>query len=207
MADFALWVTAAEKALGWEEGGFLKAYNDNRGDANRQALEASPVAAAVWLFMKDRDEWQGTATELYQKLGSAATEEMRRSRAWPAAPNALGGEMKRLAPALRGVGIEVEDYREPTVERRRMWKLSYKKGGSKELSESSEPSEEDKKTRKTEETSSDSSRTASPKNSNRSLCDSVDDPFSFMYERCTNACFKRSLFLKEMCIFFSNSSN
>jgi hypothetical protein len=64
MADFALWVTAAEKALGWEAGGFLKAYNDSRGDANRQALEASPVAAAVWRFMKDRDEWRGTATEL-----------------------------------------------------------------------------------------------------------------------------------------------
>ena len=111
--------------------------------------------------MKDRDEWQGTATELYQKLGSAATDEMRRSKAWPAAPNALGGEMKRLAPALRGVGIEVEDYREPTAERRRMWKLSHKKGSSKEPSESSEPSEEDKKTRKTKETSSDSSRTAS----------------------------------------------
>jgi len=160
MADFALWVTAAEQALGWEEGGFLKAYNDNRGDANRQALEASPVAAAVWLFMKDRDEWQGTATELYHKLGSAATDAMKRSKAWPAAPNSLGGEMKRLAPALRGVGIEVEDYREPTAERRRMWKLSHREGIGKEPSELSKLSEEDKKTRKIEETSSDTSRTA-----------------------------------------------
>jgi len=69
--------------------------------------------------------------------------------------------MKRLAPALRGVGIEVEDYREPTAERRRMWKLSHREGAGKEPSEPSEPSEEDKKTRKTEETPLDSSRTAS----------------------------------------------
>ena len=161
MADFALWVTAAEKALGWEEGGFLKAYNDNRGDANRQALEASPVAAAVWRFMKDRDEWRGTMTEFYQQLGSVATEEMRRSKAWPAAPNSLGAEMKRLAPALRAIGIEVQDYREPTAERRRMWKLSHKKDSSKGPSEPSEPSEGDKKPRKTEETPSDGFRTPS----------------------------------------------
>ena len=61
MADFALWATAAEETLGWEEGGFLKAYDDNRGDAKRQALEASPVAAAVWRFMRAREEWHGTA--------------------------------------------------------------------------------------------------------------------------------------------------
>ena len=171
MADFALWVTAAEEALGWEKGGFLKAYNDNRGDANRQALEASPVAAAVWRLMKDRDEWRGTATELYQKLGGAATEEMRRSKAWPAAPNSLGGEMKRLAPALRAVGIEAEDYREPTAERRRMWKLSHKRDGGKVPSEPSGPSEEDENPRKTDKDSLDGSRTAS-----ESLGRLFDDP-------------------------------
>jgi hypothetical protein len=161
MADFALLVTAAEEALGWEKGGFLKAYEDNRGDANRQALEASPVAASVWRFMKDRDEWRGTATELYQKLGSAATEEMRRSRSWPAAPNSLGGEMKRLAPALRAVGIEAEDYREPTAERRRMWMLSCKNGAGKEPSALSETSEGTKKHCESNETPSDGFRTAS----------------------------------------------
>jgi hypothetical protein len=72
--------------------------------------------------------------------------------------------MKRLAPALRGVGIHVEDYREPTVERRRMWKLSNnsdKKNGRKEASEPSELSEEDKNPGKNEENSSDGFRTAS----------------------------------------------
>ena len=181
MADFALWVTAAEKALGWEAGGFLKAYNDNRGDANRQDLETSPVAAAVWRFMKDHDEWRGTATELYQQLGSAATEEMRRSKAWPAAPNSLGGEMKRLAPALRGVGIEVEDYREPTTERRRMWKLSRKEDASKVPSEPSELSKGDKKPRKTEETSSDGSRT--PSESLGQLFDDLGQPLDASEEQ------------------------
>src|SRR5262249_4514810 len=39
MADFALWVVAAEPALGWQSGAFLKAYTENRGQANELALE------------------------------------------------------------------------------------------------------------------------------------------------------------------------
>ena len=69
--------------------------------------------------------------------------------------------MKRLAPALREVGIEVEDYREPTAERRRMWNLSHKEGTGKEPSEPSELSEGDEKPCKTEKTFSDGSKIAS----------------------------------------------
>src|SRR5262249_35868902 len=47
MADFACWVVAAEPALGWPEGAFLRAYNDNRAAANALALEASVVAPAI----------------------------------------------------------------------------------------------------------------------------------------------------------------
>lgn len=43
MADFATWVCAAEPALGWGEGSFLKAYGRNREDLNSLALEASEL--------------------------------------------------------------------------------------------------------------------------------------------------------------------
>src|SRR5262249_48386394 len=33
MADFAVWATAAETALGWERGSFLKAYSGNRAES------------------------------------------------------------------------------------------------------------------------------------------------------------------------------
>ncbi len=41
MADFALWITAAEPALGWKPGAFLTAYTENRGQANEIALESA----------------------------------------------------------------------------------------------------------------------------------------------------------------------
>jgi hypothetical protein len=40
MADFALWATAVEPALGMEPGQFIEAYGGNRALLNETALEA-----------------------------------------------------------------------------------------------------------------------------------------------------------------------
>ena len=106
MADFAVWVTAAEEALGWEPGRFMVAYTGNRRAATDTALDADPIAGAVLEFMAERKEWTGSATELWTALGGLVDEAIRHTKAWPAAPNALTGRLKRLAPTLRGVGIE-----------------------------------------------------------------------------------------------------
>jgi putative DNA primase/helicase len=47
MADFAVWVAAAEEALPWEPGAFLMAYAGNRAEADEGALDNDPVAVAV----------------------------------------------------------------------------------------------------------------------------------------------------------------
>ena len=106
MADFALWATAAESTLGWDEGAFMDAYTGNRKEATEGALDADPVAGAVWTLMQERSEWSGTAGELWKALGDLVDEDIRHTKDWPGAPNALSGRLKRLAPALREVGIE-----------------------------------------------------------------------------------------------------
>jgi hypothetical protein len=106
MADFAVWATAAEDSLGWEPGAFMKAYTGNRREATESALEADPVAAAVREFMRDKERWAGTATELWKALSALVDEDVRHSKAWAGAPNSLTNRLKRLAPALRGTGIE-----------------------------------------------------------------------------------------------------
>jgi hypothetical protein len=119
MADFAVWATAAEEALGWEPGAFMEAYAGNRAEATESALEADPVAIAVREFVEDKDEWTGTAGELWEALNELVGEGIRHTKAWPGAPNALSARMKRLAPALRGIGIEYEDARLPGGQRKR----------------------------------------------------------------------------------------
>ena len=47
MADFAKWVTAAEPALGWDVGAFLKSYSGNRSDSHNIAVESSPIGAPL----------------------------------------------------------------------------------------------------------------------------------------------------------------
>lgn len=113
MADFAVWATAAENALGWESGSFMKAYAGNREQANETALEADPVAGAVQDLLKTKDEWSGTAAELWKKLGDLVDEDVRHSKVWPGAPNALSNRLKRLAPSLRAAGIEYGEVQEP----------------------------------------------------------------------------------------------
>ena len=159
MADFALWVSGAEEALGWEKGAFIRTYNDNRGDANRQALEMSPVAAAVWRLVQREGDWVGTPTQLLEALAGVSSEGRKRLKWLPSAPNGLSVAMKRLAPALRAIGIEAEDYREPTSDRRRMWRISRIEDGNKGPSESSEPSEEGNPPCKIEGDPADSTRT------------------------------------------------
>ena len=111
MADFAVWATAAENALGWKPRTFMDAYSGNRDEATESALEADPVAGAVRRFMGERDEWTGDATELWTALGELVDEDIRKTKAWPGAPNALTTRLRHLAPALRRVGIE---YSEPS---------------------------------------------------------------------------------------------
>ena len=122
MADFALWATAAEESLGWENGAFIAAYQDNRDEATGSALDADPVAGAVLELMQERDEWVGTASELWSALGEQIDEDVRRTKIWPGAPNALTSRLKRLAPTLRGVGIEYGEDRSKRSRKKRLTK-------------------------------------------------------------------------------------
>jgi hypothetical protein len=111
MADFAVWATAAEESLGWDAGAFMAAYTGNRREATDSALDADPVAAAVLDFMSVRDQWTGSATELWTALGELVDEDIRKIKAWPGAPNALTSRLKRLAPTMRRAGIEYSEER------------------------------------------------------------------------------------------------
>ena len=121
MADFAIWGTAVERALGWEPGAFIRAYTGNREEANEALLDNEPVVEAIQKLLKDydtRDGWSGTATMLLFALGVHADEDLKRSRAWPKAPNALIRRMRRIAPALRSIGIEYSEDEEGNSKRK-----------------------------------------------------------------------------------------
>jgi hypothetical protein len=107
MADFALWATACEAALR-PAGTFWSAYCGNRDEAVEGVIDADPVAAATLAFMAPGTMWTGTALDLLGALDAAAGERAAKAKTWPHSPRALAGRLRRAAPFLRKVGIEID---------------------------------------------------------------------------------------------------
>jgi len=120
MADFALWVAAAEDSLGWSKGTFISAYAGNRASANEVALESSPVARPLLEMLDEQGEWRGTSSELLQALGARVDDQVKRQRVWPSNGRSMTGHLKRLSPNLRAAGWEIEFHRESS---RRLWSI------------------------------------------------------------------------------------
>jgi len=135
MASFARWVVACEPALvgtqvGTDEGGnpvrwalgdFMRAYRANRAGAAEAVLGADIVAGELrdWLpatpgWQEKPRGWSGTPTALFQELGAHATIRAGgpgKSKGWPTSAVALTNAIRRMAPALRGVGIDFRETR------------------------------------------------------------------------------------------------
>lgn len=107
MADAAMWVVAAEPSLPWDAGTFVKALKSNRDTAHDVALEAEPVVTALLGIAKD-GPFEGTATELLDRLNLRASVTAQRSKRWPKDGTRLSGIVRRLAPALRANGLAIE---------------------------------------------------------------------------------------------------
>lgn len=115
MADFALLLAAMDAATGTDA---LDRYRGQGRALAAQVVDDDPVAAAIRDFVLSRGEWTGTAAQL-----AAAASPEHPGRDWPASGQAMAAVLKRSAPGLRAVGIEVEQVRVPGV-RSRGWVLS-----------------------------------------------------------------------------------
>lgn len=106
MIDFVQWVVAAEPALPWEPGTFLRCYEQANLAAMNASLEGNPLVQAIVRFLASikQDQWQGSPTELYQALQGHVDASTRFSKQfWPQTPNWLVNRLRRVAPQLRQV--------------------------------------------------------------------------------------------------------
>lgn len=102
MADFGRLLAAVDQVTGWDSLGQYRAAVDQ---VAADVVQGDPLAVAI-VDLVDRlgGSWSGTAAELLRVLHDARPD----SGPWPRNVQALGGQLKRLAPALRSQGIEVE---------------------------------------------------------------------------------------------------
>lgn len=109
MADFATW--AAHGCLVATYGGerdFIEAYNANQAEATLALLDTSPLAREIQEFIAKRGKWTGTTLELKDKLSLQAVGTPMEKTLNQMSAKALNNELRRLAPVLRRIGIEIE---------------------------------------------------------------------------------------------------
>lgn len=109
MADFAEWAVAAEPALPISEGAFMDAYTGNRASAREDAVANDTVASAIVDMLDDVGEWTGKTSTLLEDLKPYVPDPDRPPRDYPNTYQAMGHHLRRIMPALRGVGIDRED--------------------------------------------------------------------------------------------------
>ncbi len=107
MADFALWVSAAESVLPWRRGDFMRAYAGARTESINQAIDSDPVASAIRHLMEMCGSWLGTSKELLDEMDRNVDEKTRHLKAWPQTPESLSKRLRRCAPGLRTIGVNI----------------------------------------------------------------------------------------------------
>ena len=107
MADAAQWVVAAEPTCPWPAGSFVIAFDDQRRESDALVVEASVQATFVRHYIEAHGKLEGTATQIMQLLSAEVDEKVRKHEDWPKSPSSLSAKLRRIAPNLRRLGIEV----------------------------------------------------------------------------------------------------
>ena len=109
MADWSLWGCAIAEALGYLKEEFLDAYEHN---INRQAemlLNENIVTTTLFVFMEDKQDWKGTATDLLQQLCKKTPLDYfeKQEKFWPKSSASLSRRLNELSTYLKQMGISV----------------------------------------------------------------------------------------------------
>jgi hypothetical protein len=117
MADFAIWACAAAPACDWQlptsrgvltgAGAFLEAYGTNQREAMDLTLATSLLSRAVRTLVDRTERWEGSYLDLLDVLRTIETTHAHTAE-WPNTPKKLSAELRRLAPALRIVGVDIK---------------------------------------------------------------------------------------------------
>jgi len=106
LADFARWALAAESGYAPHPGAFEQAFAEMRAESVRVGLDSDPLHPLL-LRLLEEGPFEGSAGELLERLNALRGEDKKTPPGWPRTPHAMASWLKRTAPALRKVGIQV----------------------------------------------------------------------------------------------------
>ena len=111
MADFMRWGVAITKALGYEAGDFIQAYQANIESQNAEVINSNTLAQAVLTFMQDKESWNGTVKQAFEELGKLVVV-TKDDNTFPKRPNKLRNHLNRVKANLldHGIKFKIEDF-------------------------------------------------------------------------------------------------
>lgn len=120
MTDFAHWVYAGTPEAEREE--VWRVLAQNRATKHAQTIEEDGLASAVNTLAASG--FKGTAREMLAAINAqeGINEPKDRPEGWPASADALGRRLRKIAPVLRAVGLEVRQERG----KERVWTIATK---------------------------------------------------------------------------------
>jgi len=117
LADFAVWASRAAPSFGCTASDFAAVYARGVAEHSVAAMEASALARPL-VRLAVAGDWRGTASDLVYAVETSAGRAGARTAGWPRSPTQFAGCVRRLAPSLRAIGINVAFEREPGTGRR-----------------------------------------------------------------------------------------
>ncbi|MFI6981533.1 ATP-binding protein [Embleya sp. NPDC050154] len=102
MADYARVLAAVDTVQGWNT---LDNYVASSQRVAADALEGDPFGSAVAHFIETHGAWTGTTAHLLDLIPPPETHHPK----WPKDATRAGGQLRRLAPLFRSIGITYDD--------------------------------------------------------------------------------------------------
>lgn len=123
LIEFARLGIAVGQVIGSD---FMAAFKASRSDSIARTIDASPVAAALvdWFDSRGRRSISDTAKNLFLEIDRFKPQG---AEAWPRSPKGFSDAIRRAAPALRQMGIEINQTEKEGHDNTRKWRIIEKK--------------------------------------------------------------------------------
>jgi hypothetical protein len=121
MADFTLWVTAAESALRWETGSFYQILSENTDNSAQTVIDSDLFGARLRVFMQNKPQSEKGFNDGWEELLVALAGGDKMPPYWPATSQAVSAKLRRLAPALRTHGIQYSHFNDGVKRTIKIW--------------------------------------------------------------------------------------
>jgi hypothetical protein len=145
LADFCEWIAKAHPVFFLDGKTFVETLNTNREQTAVEILETNLVASFIADKLREKSEWETTASKLLQEIRELYPYE----KDIPLTPEKMAREIRKIASDLEAVGVKVDTTR--TRDSRRIVFRKLESARSKEKVEPAEPKKETESAKTKEE--------------------------------------------------------